>query len=377
MGDRRWPFVDLSHVLLLVLATGLWAQEPPPPADPLGLGERLALIEALRDTYGIRVEPGADLADLRARYAVAWQARQAPPAEDPAVERDAQARLRERIRFRFQREPPAELDAVGLTALYRQLTAAAAEKDAAHIARRLQEPDSAPVAPAPEPIAGSPAEPPSAGSPPQPAKTVGGLRVIEVPFAVEGVAGAAVIAGTKPALCVQFGGQRGREFDGVFAALYAKLSAGRGPRDAVFLLGHGNGVTINGAPIGPHLRANREFYETLGHTRPARRLECIVIASCARGSPVQMSAMRDGFGYYPTWRVATADRSYANALSVIAAFGAIADRPATTAWRGIFRMGREPEVVGSLGEVGEDGAKGGMLYFDLGVDGNVLTVTER
>ena len=90
-----------------------------------------------------------------------------------------------------------------------------------------------------------------------------------------------------------------------------------------------------------------------------------------------MSAMRDGFGYYPTWRVATADRSYANALSVIAAFGAIADRPATTAWRGIFRMGREPEVVGSLGEVGEDGAKGGMLYFDLGVDGNVLTVTER
>ncbi len=373
MGHRRRLSSRLSRVLLLALAAGLWAQEPPPPADPLGLGERLALIETLRETFGVQVEPGTELVDLRARYAAAWQARQTPTTDDPAQERDTQARLRERIRARFQREAPTELDAAGLTALYRQLTAAAAEQDAVHIARRLQEPVAAPHASPAVPLA----EPPAAGSPPPPAKTVGGLRVTEVPFAVEGVAGAAVIAGAKPALCVQFGGQRGHEFDGIFAALYAKLSAGRGPRDAVFLLGHGNGVTINGAPIGPHLRANREFYETLGHTRPAQRLECIVIASCARGSPVQMSAMREGFGYYPTWRVATADRCYANALSVIAAFGAIADRPATAAWRGIFRMGREPEVVGSLGEVGEDGAKGGMLYFDLGVDGNILTVTER
>lgn len=190
-------------------------------------------------------------------------------------------------------------------------------------------------------------------------------KVTKVVFAVPGVTGALVVTGPKPALCVQFGHEQNGEFQGVFSALYASLVRGNGPTHAVFLLGHGSGVSINGAPLSDHLRANREFYETLGHIRPAARIECLVIASCSRGSPVQMSAMRDGFGYYPTWRVATADRSYATAQSVLAAFAAIADRPATETWRGIFRTGRDADLVGSLGEIGIDGAKGQMQYFDL------------
>jgi hypothetical protein len=75
--------------------------------------------------------------------------------------------------------------------------------------------------------------------------------------------------------------------------------------------------------------------------------------------------------------VATAQNAYASAVSVIAAFRGIADRDAGTEFRGIYRYGREPEVVGSLGEVGVDGAKGGMMYYDLGVDGGVIRVTER
>ncbi len=196
-------------------------------------------------------------------------------------------------------------------------------------------------------------------------KTDGAPQLTNVPFAVPGVAAAFVVSGTKPALCVQFGEARGSEFHGVFETLYGSFVRGHGPANAVFLLGHGSGVSINGTPLSEHLRANREFYETLGHTRPAAHIDCLVIASCSRGSPVQMSAMRDGLGYYPTWRVATAERSYATAQSVLAAFAGIADRPAGEPWRGIFRTGRDADLVGSLGEVGVDGAKGQMQYVDL------------
>jgi hypothetical protein len=195
------------------------------------------------------------------------------------------------------------------------------------------------------------------------------MTVTPLTFAVEGVAAAALITGPKSALCVQFGNQRQREFDGIFGTLYASLVShggpGEGPPDAVFLLGHGSGVTINGAPISTHLRAQKEFYETFGGTRPARRLTCLVIASCSKGSPVQMSAMRDGLGYYPTWRVATAERAYATKQSVTSAFAGIAGRSDHEAFRGIWRSGRDPEVIGSVGEVGIEGAKGGMQYFSL------------
>ncbi len=193
--------------------------------------------------------------------------------------------------------------------------------------------------------------------------------ITPIVFNVPGVAAVAVVHGPKTALCVQFGNQRQREFDGVFTTLYASLVAGNtpgnGPPDAVFLLGHGSGVSINGEPISAHLRANREFYETFGGTRKAARITCMVIASCSKGSPVQMSAMRDGLGYYPTWRVATAERSYATKTSVAAAFAGIAERTDRDSFRGIWRWGRDPDLVGSLGEVGIEGAKGGMQYFTL------------
>ncbi len=191
------------------------------------------------------------------------------------------------------------------------------------------------------------------------------MKVTPVPFSVPGVSGAALFTGPKTALCVQFGEERGTEFHNIFASLYASLAAGDGPPDAVFLLGHGSGVSINGAPISEHLRANRAFYETFGGTRPAKHLTCLVIASCSKGSPVQMSAMRDGLGYYPTWRVATADRAYATRGSVVAAFAGIADRTDREPFRGIWRGGRDAALVGSVGEVGIDGAKGNMQYFEL------------
>ena len=369
----------MRTALLLLCLAALGAAEPPAPPDPLGLGERLALIDHLKEAYGIAVAPGQPVEELRARYAAAWAA--AHP-DGRAEERDQAERLRRLIAQRYAQEPSAGLSLAELKDLQARLATARAERDAEIIRRRLAEP--APVRePAPaqrsaaEPEARAPASAAEAAPAAPPAKSANGPAITVLKFAPEGVAGAALISGAKTALCVQFGAERSTEFHGVFESLYGALAKGRGPQTAVFLLGHGSGVSINGAPIGPHLKQFREFYETLGGSRPAARLDCIVIASCSKGSPVQMSAMRDGFGYYPTWRVATAENAYASAVSVIAAFRGIADRTAGTPFRGIYRYGREPEVVGSLGEVGVDGAKGGMTYYDLGLDGGVIQVKER
>lgn len=354
-------------LLLIVWSALLGAADAPPVPDPLDLGERLALIDHLRTAYGIAVPPGEELERLRERYALAWAARH-PSTLDAAADSDESARLRRRIADRFQVVPSATATLAELRTQWATLLQAASERDAAEIARRIHEsaaaPDETPdvsVADMPTPAAVKP----SVKEAPKPARSASGITVVPLKLAVPGVAGAALLRGPKTALCVQFGLARGLEFNGVFESLYASLLAGKGPPDAVFLLGHGSGVSINGAPISDHLRANREFYETFGGTRPATRITCMVIASCSKGSPVQMSAMRDGLGYYPTWRVATAERAYATAISAITAFAGIADRPAGDTFRGIWHTGREPEVVGSVGEVGVDGAKGGMVYFDL------------
>lgn len=362
----------MKAAFLLLCVAALGAAEPPAAPDPLGLGERLALIDHLKEAYGIAVEPGLPLTALQARYAAAWSG--AHPDEQ-AAERDQAQRLRRLIAQRHALEPPAGLDLAGLKQLQAQLAAAQAERDAEFIRRRLAEPDAA-REPPPAALRAADAQVRAPASP-TPAKAGNGPTITMLKFAPEGVAGAALISGAKPALCVQFGTERTTEFRGVFETLYAELAGGRGPRSAVFLLGHGSGVSINGAPIGPHLKQFKEFYETLGGSRPAARLDCIVIASCSKGSPVQMSAMRDGFGYYPTWRVATAENAYASAVSVIAAFHGIADRDAGTPFRGIYRYGRDPEVVGSLGEVGVDGAKGGMVYYDIGMDDGVIRAKQR
>jgi hypothetical protein len=354
---------------LLVLASVVGAAEPPPVPDPLGLGDRLVLIEHLRTEFGLTIEAGIDEAELQRRYAQAWQARQ--PAD---VDADQRARLRQRLQDRWRVQVPQTADLAAMQAIEQRLLAEKAERDAEYLRQRLAtqpEPELSEVRPPPAPAAivvkpGAEKPAPAAG----PTATI-------LPFAVDGVAGALLIRGRKSALCVQFGHERGTEFNGVFEGLFAMLEKGKGPPDAVFLLGHGSGVSINGAPIGPHLRQHREFYETFGGTRKAQRIECLVIASCSKGSPVQMSAMRDGFGYYPTWRVATAERCYASAVSVLAAFQGIADRTADAPFRGIFRMGREPEVVGSVGEVGVNGDKAGMDYFDIGVEGGAIRVRER
>jgi S1-C subfamily serine protease len=109
-------------LLLMSLCLGQDAGERPAPVDdPIGLGERLALIDYLRETAGQSVEPGCSLAELRRRY---WQLQQESEESvnrDEALARDGLQRLREEIRRRFNVAPDDSLDLAGLQALKQQL----------------------------------------------------------------------------------------------------------------------------------------------------------------------------------------------------------------------------------------------------------------
>jgi len=183
-------------------------------------------------------------------------------------------------------------------------------------------------------------------------------------FPASGVTGSLLVeeAGLS-ALLVVFGSDHNGAFTGLPEAMIAALRGAPGLRRAVLLLGHGTGNTIAGEPIEKHLRANRSFYETLGHTAAAQPVECLVFASCSAGNPNQMMAMRDGLGYYPTWRVATAARSFANGPTVLAALRATAARPAVPAWRGLFRLPAAEGDVGCFGEVGVGGERASTGFY--------------
>ncbi len=366
-------------MLAPLLAAVLLAAEPPPVPDPYGLGERLALMDHLREAYRLTPVPGTPVEDLRTLYAEAW--RRTQPADDEAAirRRDDAARLRQRIADRHHREVAATLSLEDLQALWKQLEAQREATDAATIAARLRE-DPVPVRrPRPEP-----AEPveitapvPAAIKAPNVPTAFQRMTVRDLAFSAAGVAQCRLFQGQHAMLGIQFGAERGREFHGVFEYLADQLQRSRGPRSAIILLGHGSGASIAGEAIDGHLRRWKTFYETFGGTRPAAPVECLVIASCSRGSPVQMAEMRDGLGYYPVWRVATADRTYANAPSVIAAFMGVVAQDAETPFRGIYRWGKGEDSPASIAEAGRDGARGNMRYFTVSAGANAFVIDER
>ena len=182
---------------------------------------------------------------------------------------------------------------------------------------------------------------------------------------------------TKTSLWVHFGEQGAINFSAVARAFHAQLEQSKAVPEAIFLIGHGGGITIGGTQLDAHLKANRTFYETLGGLRPAKPIACLVVASCARGAADQLVQMRDGLGYYPTWRVGTWPKSYASPESVLAAFAGICDRPAATPWRGLFLTGRADGTPASLGEVGKGGERGNLVYIDRIKHGDVVTWQER
>jgi hypothetical protein len=271
-------------MLAPLLAAVLLAAEPPAVPDPYGLGERLALMDHLREAYRLTPAPGTSVEDLRTLYAEAW--RRTQPADDEAAvrRRDDAARLRRRIADRHHHEVAASLSLEDLQALWKQLEAQREATDAATIAARLREDPGPSRSPKPEPAATAPTTasvtPPA--EPPEVPAARGRMTVHEVGFPAEGVKHCRLFQGRNTLLGIQFGAERGREFQGVFEYMADQLQRSRGPRSAIVLLGHGSGASIAGESIDGHLRRWKTFYETFGGTRPAAPVECLVIASCSR-----------------------------------------------------------------------------------------------
>lgn len=117
---RRLPFARVLRGLVpLSLAGALIAAEVLPEGveDPFGLGPRLALIDHLKERYGIDAPMGISYDDLLARYQEAVAASRADLTEEEELAADRLRRLRESVRAAIGTEPPADADQETLRAL--------------------------------------------------------------------------------------------------------------------------------------------------------------------------------------------------------------------------------------------------------------------
>jgi hypothetical protein len=368
------PLLRLALLLLTGMAAS--AADPPPVPDPLGLGERLALITLLQETYAIHPATGETLAQLQERYAAAWRKAQAPPPEE-AGQRERMQRLRRHVSERFGQDADPALDEAGLLALLHRLQDAERDRapspdparDAAVADRRT-----APRAPAvtPPAVANRP-DPPNADPGRMPTTVVK-----RIPFAADGVSDCSYWSdGQRALLVVIFGEDRNGAFDGIPEQTWSVIARAKTPHRVVALLGHGNGTGIARHSIEDHLRANRVFYESVGGQLPARKVECLLFGSCSAQNPDQMGIMRDGLGYYPIWKVAAGSRNLMNGAVFIAALNTIIDLPSTTPFRGFFRFTPSEQEVSSVGEVGVDGERAEVSKWTVEASAGGLTTTRR
>lgn len=124
---RMLPILLVSAVLPLsaILPAMLSAEDLPRPQieDPFGLGERLALVDYLRDTCKLSPPPDATMEQLVAMY---WKhhrkEREAiqDNATDAALAADRVRRLRSELKERFQIDAPADADEATLGTLLSQ-----------------------------------------------------------------------------------------------------------------------------------------------------------------------------------------------------------------------------------------------------------------
>jgi S1-C subfamily serine protease len=120
-------FLILLH--LFVMGCG-FAEEltKPPVPDPFGLGERLALIDHLREQMGVQPPADATLEQLTAIY---WKHTKVPTAanlsEDPALAQDRMRRMRAELQERYKITAPAEAGEAALGKLLSDARAATNE----------------------------------------------------------------------------------------------------------------------------------------------------------------------------------------------------------------------------------------------------------
>jgi len=116
---RILPVVALLS-LFLAGACAAEDSEAPPVPDPYGLGERLALIDHLKEQYDIHPEPGQDVETLRARYHEAWLETQADSDPEAARRRDRARRIRYQLAHDYGVQAPDDADYDELIELLRR-----------------------------------------------------------------------------------------------------------------------------------------------------------------------------------------------------------------------------------------------------------------
>ncbi len=362
--------------LLLLACLTTPAADPPPVPDPLGLGERLALITLLQETYGIHPATGETVAQLQERYAAAWSKTRTPEQREQAEQHERMQRLRRHISEGFGQDADPSLDETGLIALLRRLKSEAQERARVAVVVDDVTAERRPAAPTPA-AAGRPVD----KEPEQPALqpiSPPTFTVKRIPFAAEGVAECTFWSdGPRALLAVTFGRDHNGAFAGIPEQTWSIVSQAKTPHRVVALLGHGNGTGIARKSIEDHLRTNRTFYETLGGQLPERKVECLLFGSCSAYNPDQMSIMRDGLGYYPTWKVAAGSRHLMNGAVFIGALRTIIDLPADTPFRGFFRFIPSEHEVSAVGEVGLDGKRADVSNWKVEVSPSGLNITQR
>jgi len=225
----------------------------------------------------------------------------------------------------------------------------------------------APPAAEPAPLsAPAPLPPKAAAAVAAPLPTAPAVVEREIVFPAKGVTACRLVSiGERRLMLVTFGVDHNGALRGIpenVAAIIAKAPA---IRRSVLLLGHGAGNAIADESIAGHLKANRAFYESMGGTADIMPVDCLVFAACAGGGQSQMTEMRDGLGYWPTWRVASGDFAATTGLNVIAALAAVASRPPQPAWRGLFRLRLEGRECVSFGDVGIAGERAETNVFRI------------
>jgi hypothetical protein len=379
-------FLELGIIAIALLALGRGeAADPPPVPDPLGLGERLALIDYLQATYGIHPPPGETVEDLRQRYVTAWSKAQAPVPDDVADQNERIRRLRQRISDRFHQDAEPTLDESALVDLLHRLESEQQDKDDAAIAARAAKDAVRPATPTPTPASGSPIAHLAAATPSPLTNTASTGQLMRpqtaqmrISFPADGVSDCTYWHDAKhDLLIVTFGTDHNGAFTNLDTMTWQSFCQATEVHRAVALFGHGNGTGIASQSIDAHLKKYKDFYESLGGQLPPHQLECLLFASCSEQNANQMTAMRDGLGYYPTWKVAAGARTYMNGPVFLAAVQAVINRPAASTFRGIFRYGQTGDDVASIGEVGEDGERGQLTYWRVLKSASGFTTTEQ
>jgi hypothetical protein len=380
----------LARMLLLAACSG-WAlaADPPPVPDPLGLGERLALIDCLQETYRITPPIGETLDQLRARYAAAWTQAQAQTAEH----RDADSaalrvdRLRRLISARFHQDADRALDEDGLLAELHRLERIQEDEDQVKLATLAASAGAAPHAPGSAPAPGSAAAPGTApapgsaaarppapaGRPPAPLAHAAPEVDVHLHPAMEALSDCWYRrSGDHTILMVTLGGDWNGALRGAPERVWDTFHRAKEIHRAVAIFGHGTGTGIAGLSIKDHLRKYQDFYESMGGQEAQEKLSCLLFASCSEGSADQIAEMRNGLGYYPTWRIAAGARVAMNIAVFLGALRGIMDLPAEQSYRGVYRFGTNNEFAAAFGEVGVDGERANPVNVWVDGAGSVI-----